>query len=207
MSENTVYFRSFEPEDAELIYKWMNDDSLKQYSYGLNKRICREEAVEWVKSRMFQKPYEVWWAICAVDTDVMIGYMSLNDIHFINRSADFGGIVIADNNYRDGTAWIESYLFLLEYGFERLNLNRLSGGQVAMHPLSTTIGGCLFFQREGILRQAIYKNGVYHDVIMGSLLASEYYAHKEKGDYQFSAVLKRIIRTMKENKKLTQPNS
>lgn len=28
--ERTVYFRSFEEEDAELFYKWLNDDELKK---------------------------------------------------------------------------------------------------------------------------------------------------------------------------------
>jgi hypothetical protein len=37
---NTVYFRAFEPEDAELIYKWMNDDELKKAEIIY---LCRSE--------------------------------------------------------------------------------------------------------------------------------------------------------------------
>ena len=37
--KKTVYFRSFEEDDASLIYKWMNDDELKSLSTGLNRRM------------------------------------------------------------------------------------------------------------------------------------------------------------------------
>ena len=121
--EKTVYFRAFEESDAPLIYQWTNDDELKKLSVGLNRRICMDEALDWVKARMRHDPYQAWWAICAKDTNKMIGYMSLNNIHYINRSAEFGGIVIGDNDYRDGYAWIESYLFIYGYaGFVLLHL-------------------------------------------------------------------------------------
>ena len=112
--EKSVYFRAFEEEDAELIYKWMNDDELKKLSVGVNRRLCHDEALDWVKARMRDDRNNVWWAICAKDTNRLIGYMSLNNIHYINRSADFGGLVIGDKEYQDGCAWVESYLFLYE---------------------------------------------------------------------------------------------
>ena len=188
----TVYFRSFEEDDAPLIYKWMNDDSLKTMSIGLNRRMCKDEALDWVKARMRHNPYQVWWAICAVDSDKMIGYMSLTDIHYINSSANFSGIVIGDKDYNDGFAWIESYLFIYEYAFERLGLNRVYGESIYEQKLSKTIGGIFFAQKEGILRQAAYKNGKYYDVIIGSLLRSEYLEHKENGDYEIMSIIRRF---------------
>ena len=58
--EKSVYFWAFEEEDAELIYKWMNDDELKKMSVGLNRRMCRDEALEWVKARMHHNDYRVF---------------------------------------------------------------------------------------------------------------------------------------------------
>ena len=57
---NTVFFRAFEEEDAELIYKWMNDQELKKLSLGLNRNMCKEEALDWVKSRMRHQDYSVF---------------------------------------------------------------------------------------------------------------------------------------------------
>lgn len=191
--EKTVYFRAFEEEDAPSIYQWMNDDELKQLSVGLNKRVCREEVEEWIKARNRHNPYQAWFAICSIDTNEIVGYMSLTDIHYINSSAFFSGIIIGDPNYRDGQAYLESYLFMFEYAFERLNLNRVYGSAISNHKLSVTMAEVMFQKTEGVLRQAVFKNGKYHDEIVCAILKDEYFMHKEKGDYEISSILKRIL--------------
>ena len=188
----TVFFRSLEESDADLIYEWMNDDSLKQYSVGLNKRICKDEALDWVKARMRHNPYQCWWAICAVDTNKMIGYLSLNDIHYINSSVNFSGIVIGDNDYRDGMAWIESYLFVYEYVFERLNLNRLYGFCINEHKQTKMMREVMFIQEEGVLRQAYFKHGKFFDGSIGAILQKDYFIHKNQGDYDLKSIIKRF---------------
>ena len=198
--DKTVFFRSFEDEDAALIYQWMNDDQLKEMSIGLNRRICKEESIEWVSSRKRHNPYQVWFAICALDTNKMIGYMCLTDIHYINSSANFSGIVIGDSNYRDGQAYLESYLFMLEYVFERLNLNRMYGSALADHNVSVTMAEVMFQKTEAVLRQAIFKNGKYHDELICAILKEEYFKHKEDGDFEISAILKRLLQVTKKNK-------
>ncbi len=199
--DKTVYFRTFEDEDAALIYQWMNDDQLKEMSIGLNRRICKEESIEWVSSRKRHNPYQVWFAICALDTNKMIGYMCLTDIHYINSSANFSGIIIGDSNYRDGQAYLESYLFMLEYVFERLNLNRMYGSALADHNVSVTMAEVMFQKTEAVLRQAIFKNGKYHDELICAILKEEYFKHKEDGDFEMSAILKRLLLVTKKNKK------
>ena len=198
--EKTVFFRAFEEEDAELIYKWMNDDELKKMSVGLNRRMCKEEALAWVKSRMQHNPYQVWWAICAKDSNKMIGYVCLTDIHYINRSADFSGILIGDKDYQNGFAWIETYLFVYEYAFERLGLNRVYGTYLIDHLSTDTIGDVFYVRQEGVLRQAFYKNGIFYDAAISALLSKEYFEHKEKGDYELDVVIKRMIKAIRESK-------
>lgn len=198
--KNTVYFRSFEPEDADAIYKWFNDDELKQNSIGLNKRICKEEALDWVKAHMFNKPYEIWWAICSKENDKIIGYTNLDTIHFINRSAHIGGIVIGEKEYQDGFAWIESLLFVFEYAFERLNLNRVYSGYIDGYKRVEAINWALFFEPDARHKEAIFKNGAFHDRIEVALLARDYYNHKSFGDYELKSIIKRIVQYKKENR-------
>lgn len=196
--EKTVFFRTFEESDVNEIYKWMNDDELKKLSVGLNRRMSIEECRQWVLSRMNHSPYSAWWAICSIEDNKIIGYASLTDIHYINRSANFSGILIGDKNYQDGFAWIETYLFILEYAFERLNMNRLYGSRIIEHRATELISETMFLKEEGVLRQAIYKNGCYHDEIISSILASEYYEHKLNDEYNFNKVIKRLIRNKKQ---------
>lgn len=193
----TVFFRTFEESDVDQIYEWMNDDNLKQLSVGLNRRMSKEECRQWILSRMNHSPYSVWWAICPIGENKIIGYACLTDIHYINRSANFSGIMIGDKAYQDAFAWIETYLFVLEYAFDRLNMNRLYGSHLREHSTTELMVKTLFFKDEGIQREAIFKNGSYHDVIISGILASEYYEHKTNNDYDFNMVIKRLVRNKK----------
>lgn len=196
----TVYFRAFEEEDAEHIHKWMNDDELKKLSVGVNRRMCKDEALDWVKTRMRDSRDHVYWAICSKADDKMIGYASLVDIHYINRSAETGAVMIADPNYNDGTAWIETVLFLFEYAFERLNLHRVCGHSLVGHKISNMIEPLMFMQNEGIQRDAAYKNGHYYDLSCAAILRDEYFAHKEAGDYEMLSVIRRLRKIRKETR-------
>ena len=127
----------------------------------------------------------------------MIGYASLVNIHYINSSAETGAIMIGDPNYNDGFAWIESVLFLFEYAFERLNLNRVYGQSLVGHKISNLVEPLMFMKQEGVLRQAAFKNGRYYDISFAGILKSEYYSHKEAGDYELPAVIRRIKKLRK----------
>jgi len=198
--EKTVYFRAFEEEDALLIHKWKNDDGLNALTVGLNKKTCQEEDMEWVRSHMMHHPYSAYWAICAKDTDKMIGWACLTNIHYINSSAETGAIVIGDSEYNDGFAWVETVLFLFEYAFERLGLNRVYGESLLGHKISNLVEDLMFMTREGIFRQAAFKNGRFYDISYAAILKDEYFAHKEAGDYEMSAVIRRLKKLRKESK-------
>lgn len=190
--EKTIFFRAFEEEDIDAIYQWRNDDELNKMTVGLNRKICRDDIAKWVRSKMPHNPFEVYWAICANDTKKIIGYTQLTEIHFINSSANFSGIMIGDKDYHDGFAWIETYLFIMEYAFERLGLNRLYGSSMIGHKDSNNIGRLLLWTREGVMRQAVFKNGKFYDEAIGSILKSEYFDNKSKGLYDLKAILKRL---------------
>ena len=190
--KKTVYFRAFEESDAELIYNWMNDDSLKKMTVGLNRRMCMDEVVDWVKARMRHDPYQVWWAVCSTETNEMIGYTCLVNIHYINSSCETGAILIGNPAYNDGFAWIESVYHLFEYAFESLGLNRVYGVSLEGHPMSGKIGELMFMQREGVLRQAAFKNGKFYDLLYDAILKDEYFAHKDAGDYEMKSIIKRL---------------
>ena len=198
--EKTVYFRAFEEEDARLIHQWKNDDELNVLTVGLNKKTCFDEDLEWVKSHMYHHPYSAYWAICSKETGKMIGWACLTNIHYINSSAETGAIVIGDPEYNDGFAWVETVLFLFEYAFERLGLNRVYGESLLGHKISNLVEGLMFMTREGVFRQAAFKNGRFYDISYAAILKDEYFAHKEAGDYEIPAIIRRLKKLRKESK-------
>ena len=195
--EKTVFFRAFEPEDVSQVHQWRNSDSLNELTVGLNKKTTLEDDLRWINSIKDHHPYYAYWAICSLKDNKLIGYASLINIHYINSSAETGAIMIADTDYNDGTAWIESVLFLFEYAFERLNLNRVYGHSLVGHQISNSVEPLMFMQREGVLRQAAFKNGRYYDISVAAILRDEYYAHKEAGDYEMKSIIRRLRKIRK----------
>ena len=188
----TVYFRAFEESDTMLIHQWKNDDELNNMTVGLNKKTCYEEDLEWVKSHMYHHPYSAYWAICSIETNKMIGWACLTNIHYINSLAETGAIVIGDSAYRDGFAWIETVLYMFEYAFERLGLNRLYGVSLLGHKMSNKMGPLMFMKTEGNLRQAVFKNGKFYDLHYSGILKDEYFQHKLAGDYEIINIIRRL---------------
>lgn len=191
--DKTVLFRDFEERDIDFIYKCKNDERLNRMIVGDFHPFTYDEAKKWVHGCMGEHETYKFWAVCTNDDEKrIIGWISISNIDRKNQSVCFHGIVIADKNYNDGFAWIESYLFVHQYCFETLGMNRVYGESLIGHKQSNNIGKIIYTEREGIKRQAVYKNGKFYDVAMGALLKEDYFRHKSNGDYTMRAIIKRI---------------
>lgn len=196
--DNTVTFRDFEERDIDYIYKWKNDEKLNSMIVGQFKPFSYEDAVKWVHGCMGDHETYKFWAIATNDEEQrIIGWTSLSAISYINKSAHFHGIVIADKSYQDGFAWIETYLFVMDYCFERLMLNRLTGSYLSEHPMSGIISEALNFRVEGVFKEAICKNNVFLDEIFVAILRNEYIEHLNNGEYNFYTIVSNIIKNKK----------
>lgn len=201
MELKSVMFRALEPSDCESVYKWMNDNEMLKDAVGMPRPKSMQECLDWIISASKHNPYNYNFAICLNDdSKKIIGYMTLINIHYINSSAETGAIVIGEKNYRDGITWIESILFLHYFAFEVLHLNRLYGSHLLSQKVSDLIPDLFFWEREGIQRQAIYKNGCYQDLSNESLLKDEYFCHKNNDELTVKSVIKRLKAFRKNSK-------
>ena len=64
---------------------------------------------------------------------------------------------------------------MLRFGFEEYGLNRIVAKVIKGNAGSIKVLQKLGFVEEGILRESLYKNGQYHDLIVFSVLKSEYH--------------------------------
>ena len=198
---NTIYLRLMEPQDYETTYPWRNDYNIQKMTCGPLRFISEEMEKNWAQNRSLDNTHDIYLAVCSIEDNKMIGYTSINDINYINRSCDIGGIVIGDKSSRDGNEITEVYLLLLSYVFDQLNMNRTYGHFLEEHTMTAINVKTYFYEIEGCERQAVYKDGKYHDVILVGLLREDYYRHKEAGDYDFEVTIKRLLRNVREVKK------
>ena len=202
--ESKVSFRDFEERDIDFIFRCKNDEKLNALIVGQWHPFTYEEAVRWVQGCMGVHDTYKFWAICTNDKEMrIVGWTSLSEINLVDNSACFHGIVIADPDYRDGFAWIETYLFVYSYAFEQLNLNYVYGSALTDHITSQTMRRVMYSKTIEKKENAVFRDGKYHDVSKGVLFKEDYINHKIQGDYEFKAILKRL-RTIKKELKNQQ---
>lgn len=195
-----ISFRDFEERDVDFIYQLKNNKELNKRIVAQWKPYTYEEARKWVNGCIGNHDTYKFWVICTNDSEKKaIGYASISEIDHKNKSVCFHGIVISDPDYNDGFAWIETYLFIYNYIFEVLKFNRVYAKCRVDHKMTMMMRKLMFAQQEGIYRQALYADGEYHDLSFGALLSHEYFTHKENGDYELKAIIKRLRKIKKED--------
>ena len=102
-----------------------------------------------------------------------IGVVSLMNISEANDSAELSVIVghPEDRHHGYGAEAIDT---ILRYGFEELRLNRVGLSVFEFNEDAISTYEKLGFREEGRLRQALKRDGAFHDAILMSVLGSEW---------------------------------
>lgn len=100
----------------------------------------------------------------------LASYAILNGVHSANRSVEFVRLVVANPNKGLGKEMMKSVTL---YAFDRLNAHKLwfdvfSDNERALHVYHT-----LNYHQDGVLRDAVYRDGKWHSLILMSMLESE----------------------------------
>lgn len=196
-----IFLRPFQEEDYVIINKWRNDYEIQKLTCGPIRSVPLEIEHQWVKAKMLDNNKDIYWSICAKENGKMIGYASLNKIDHLNKNAYAGGSVIGDPDYKDGYGVLETMKLIFDYAFLQLNLHRIYTDCLPDHYFAPHSLYALGFIKEGTFKDAIYKNGKYHDVDNYALMRSDYDRLKEMGEYDINHIIKRCLKHIKESKK------
>jgi len=164
-----VLLRAIEHKDLANYVQWLNDPRVLEY-FGNFVPISQEQEEKWYRG-MLQDPTVFSFAIEFEGRHVGGGgFSSIDGRH---RSAEVG-LFIGLPELWDRGLGRDALRALLRFGFEEINLNRISlrlfsGNKRAVH-LYEAAG----FQHEGCWRQAEYRHGRYHDMLWMSVLHDEW---------------------------------
>jgi len=198
-----VYLRMIEPGDVEQTYRWHNDYELQKMTCGPIRIVSKEIEKNWVMSKTACNMKDIYLSVCLNESDKMIGVISINGIDFLNRKCECGGILIGEKEYRDGVAYRDALKMMRSYVFEQLNMNKLTGRCLEEHILSRADMESAGYKLEGVLRDEVFKNGSFHNVMSYSLLRSEYEEMKslyDNDDKYLLAFAKNVRKIKKELK-------
>jgi RimJ/RimL family protein N-acetyltransferase len=102
-----------------------------------------------------------------------IGNVSLQNIDFISRSAEFAIIIGEQSSWGKGVGK-EACALMLKHAFLTLNVNRVSCGTSEENIGMQNIALSNNIIQEGIRRKAMYNNGKYLDLFEYGILRSEW---------------------------------
>lgn len=169
-----VRLRGAEHSDLEKFVIWVNDPEV---TAGLTLFLPMSSVDEekWFE-RAMQRPQEEKPLVIDMKDGTdwrLIGNSSFFDFDWVARSAEVG-IMIGDK-----TVWNQGYgsevmTLLLLHGFRTLNLNRIFLRVYAENKRAIHAYEKVGFVHEGRMRQAVYKNGSYSDILYMSVLREEW---------------------------------
>lgn len=180
INSERIRLRSAERSDLEKFVEWINDPEV---TAGLTLFLPMSSLDEekWFETTM-QKPQEEKPLVIDMrdGTDWrLIGNSSFFDFDWIARAAEVG-IMIGDKSVWNQGYGTEVMTLLLRHGFETLNLNRIYLRVYADNKRAIRAYEKVGFVHEGRMRQAVFKNGKYSDVLFMSVLNEEWNARSKE---------------------------
>ncbi len=171
----TVLLRPIRRTDLANFLKWFNDPEVTQYlsMYLPMSEMAEEKYIEDLGStRANTDARFVIEAIVGNETKP-IGTVGLHNINNKDRNVGFG-IAIGEKEYWSKGLGTEAARLIVAYGFDQLNLHRISSSALGFNERSIRMHLAIGFVEEGRQRDGIYKNGAYADLVQFGLLRSEW---------------------------------
>lgn len=177
-----IRLRALDPEtDTPLLASWMNDESTRHF-LGEKRAfpISLASEKQWVEKLAAKMPPEdIVFGIELKKGTCLIGVTGLHDIDWVTRKATTG-TKIGPAELRSQGYGTEAKQLLLAYAFNTLNLNRIQCNIIVYNGASRRYCEKCGYHEEGVMRQAVYKNGQYHDLLMLAVLKDDWLATQAK---------------------------
>lgn len=172
-----IYLKPLELEDLNQNYLgWINDEEVTRFMEVGIFPTNHESLKSWW-SKIQNSNNDVVLAVVDKKTNKHIGNVKLGSINWIHRNAHYG-IMIGDKSFWGKGICKELDKMILNYAFNTLNLNRIYIGFVCGHVAVQKCHEKSGFELEGKIKQHMFINGEYVDMIMMGITKERY---NEKG--------------------------
>lgn len=164
--------RPLERADLPLLVAWRNAPHARLYFID-STPLSLAGQERWFEQYLARSDEQRFIIECG-DPPVAIGTIGLISIDHRHQSAEGATLVIGEKAYRTGRHALDVCITLGKYVFHDLGLNRMTAEVLAENRHMLLLSKHLGMQQEGIKRQAVFRGGRFQDVILLSLLRSEF---------------------------------
>ena len=155
------------------LYKLFSDENVTRF-YNLLPLTNVQEAqksIDWFQSR-FKDKLGIRWGIAFKGQQNIIGTIGFNS--FTKKHRANIGYDLQTEHWNNGYI-TEALKTVMNFGFDRLEINRIEAEVMQGNIISEKILDKLNFKNEGVLREWMFWNGKHYDMTMFSLLKSDFH--------------------------------
>ena len=169
-----IYLSPRNPEDYEVMAKWMNDFAVTDYLIRSHKVISLDNEKKFLEE---SQNAEAAFVIVTLDEDKPIGVISLEGIKHVHQIAE-AGIAIGEEEYRSKGYGTEAMKLLLDFAFNYLNLHNVDLKVVDTNERAIKCYKKCGFKEYGRRSESEYINGKRYGTVYMEILKEDF-----KGDY------------------------
>jgi RimJ/RimL family protein N-acetyltransferase len=174
-----VRLRGIEREDIPTFVRWLNDPEVRQYLV-MYEPMSQAQEERWFEARLERENDFLFTIEALIEGDqadadewVHIGNVGLHRVDWKNRTAVFG-IVLGEKAYWGRGYGTDATRTMLRFAFQELNLHRVELEVFEFNPRAARCYEKAGFRHEGTRRQALFRDGRYHDVHRMAILQPEF---------------------------------
>ena len=168
-----LILRKIKGDDVEDMYEYSCDARVTEYlTWSPHPdKIYTLEYISYLQSRYRTGDFYDW-AVVLKDTGKMIGTCGFTRFDYANNSAEIGYVL--NTEYHGQGIATEAVKKVLEFGFERLCLNRIEGKYMVENAASRRVMEKCEMVFEGVRREGMLIKGRYRNVGVCPILKREY---------------------------------
>jgi RimJ/RimL family protein N-acetyltransferase len=168
-----LFLTELEAGDIPQIVEYAANKSISEYTLNLPHPYSEKDAVYWINlsNQGLKNRTNYIFAIRLKSSNEFIGGIGLTVEQKFFRAEI--GYWIAEPFWNKGYA-TEATKSIIEFGFNRLELNKLTSSHLEKNPASGKVMVKCGMTKEGELKEHVCKNTVFHTLILYGLTKSEY---------------------------------
>lgn len=163
-----VVLRAINASDNEMLLEMINDPETERMLGGSSRPLSLENQLQWFNS-LKNDEHILRCIVETKESDKAIGTVILSDIDQKNGSAQIH-IKLSPHGVRGKGYGTDAINAMVGYAFGELRLHSVYAEVLAYNTVSQKVFEKCSFEKDGVLRSRVYKNGQYVDVISYSII-------------------------------------
>ena len=168
-----VRLRAYREDDLKNCVAWLNNPAVTRYLQFMRPWSVTEERAWLERVMRNDDPAMVTYVVETSDGEYA-GSAGLMGIDPRNHSAEAGIVIARPEDWGRGLG-TEAMLVLLRHAFEELNLHRVHLRVYSFNERGMRSYKKLGFVEEGRQREALFRHGAWHDVVVMAILQHEFF--------------------------------